>query len=120
MEKLQHFRHTILFGFNRGAKAAEAARNISPCLGTNAIGESTARKWFSPLKEDRFDISYYPRSGRPSGCDEDRLSTLIHNDPDCHPRGPGLDSRLYPRNFSGSIGSGTGSTQPCEDNWVAT
>ena len=31
---------------------------------------------------------------------------------DCHPRGPGFDSRLYPRNFSGSIGSGTGSTQP--------
>ena len=29
-------------------------------------------------------------------------------------------SRLYPRNFSGSIGSGTGPTQPREDNWVAT
>ena len=39
---------------------------------------------------------------------------------DCHPRGPGFDSRLYPRNFSGSIVSGTGSTQPREDNWVAT
>ena len=24
----------------------------------------------------------------------------------------GFDSQLYPRNFSGSIGSGTGSTQP--------
>ena len=39
---------------------------------------------------------------------------------DCHPRGPGFDSRLYPRNFSGSLGSGMGSTQPREDNWVAT
>ena len=39
---------------------------------------------------------------------------------DCHPRGPGFDSWLYPGNFSGSIGSGTGSTQPREDNWVAT
>ena len=39
---------------------------------------------------------------------------------DCHPRGPGFDSQLYPRNFSGSRGSGTGSTQPREDNWVAT
>ena len=34
---------------------------------------------------------------------------------DCHPRGPGFDSRLYPRHFSGSIGSGTGSTQPREE-----
>ena len=29
-------------------------------------------------------------------------------------------TRLYTKNFSGSIGSGTGSTQPREDNWVAT
>ena len=39
---------------------------------------------------------------------------------DRHQRGPGFDSWLYPRNFSGSIGSGTGSSQPREDNWVAT
>ena len=32
----------------------------------------------------------------------------------------GFDYQLYPRNFSRSIGSGTGSTQPREDNWVAT
>ena len=30
---------------------------------------------------------------------------------DWYPRGPRIDSLLYPRNFSGSIGSGTGSTQ---------
>ena len=34
----------------------------------------------------------------------------------CHPRGPGFGTRLYSRNFSGSIGSGTGSTQPREDS----
>ena len=49
--------------------------------GDNAIGESTARKWFSLFKEDRFDISDTPQSGRPSGFDEDRLNTLIHNYP---------------------------------------
>ena len=38
---------------------------------------------------------------------------------DCHPRGAGFDSRLYPINFSGSTGSATGSTQPCEDHWLA-
>ena len=49
--------------------------------GDNAIGESTARKWFSHFKEDYFDISDTPHSGRPSGFDEDRLNTLIYNDP---------------------------------------
>ena len=47
----------------------------------NAIGNSTARKCFFNLKEDRFDINDTPRSGRPSEFGEDRLNTLIHNDP---------------------------------------
>ena len=50
----------------------------------------------------------------------DRQFGIVVSTSDCHPRGPGFDSRLYPRNFSGSIGSGTWSTQPREDNWIAT
>ena len=50
----------------------------------------------------------------------DHLFGIVVSTSDYHPRGPGFDSRLYPRNFSGSVGSGTGSTQPHEDNWVAT
>ena len=49
-------------------------------------------------------------------CVTDRLFGIVVSPSDCHPRGPGFDSRLYPRNFSGSIGS----AQPREDNWVAT
>ena len=81
MEKLEHFRHILLFEFNRGAKAAGASREICAVYGDNAIGESTARKWFSCFKEDRFDISDTTRSGRPSGFDRGRLNTLIHDDP---------------------------------------
>ena len=51
--------------------------------------------------------------------DNDHLFGIVVSMSDCHPRGPGFDSWLYPRNFSGSIGSGTWSTQPREDNWVA-
>ena len=49
----------------------------------------------------------------------DNLFGIVVSTSDYRPRGPGFDSRLYPRNFSGSIGSGTGTTQPHEDNWVA-
>ena len=48
----------------------------------------------------------------------DHLFGIVVCTSDCHPRGSGFDSRLYSRNFSRSIGSGTGSTQPPEDNWV--
>ena len=46
----------------------------------------------------------------------DHLFAIVVSMSDCHPRGPGFDSLLYPRNFSRSIESGTGSTQPCGDN----
>ena len=55
VEKLKHFWHILLFEFSRGA--AEAARKIYAVYGDNAIGESTARKWFSCFEEDHFDIS---------------------------------------------------------------
>ena len=44
------------------------------------------------------------------------LFGIVVSTSDCHTRSPGFDYRLYPRNFSGSMGSGTGSTLPCEDN----
>ena len=62
-------------------KAAEAARNICAIYGDNVMEESMVRNWFSRIKEARFDISDTPCSGRPSVFEEDRLNTLIHNDP---------------------------------------
>ena len=50
------WRHILLFGFNRGAKAAEAARNICAVYGDNAIGERTARKWFSQFADNRLSL----------------------------------------------------------------
>ena len=81
MEKLKFFRHIFLYNFNRGAEAAEADRNNCGVYGDNVIGESTARKCLSRFKDDRFDISDIPRLGRLSELDEDRLNTVIHNDP---------------------------------------
>ena len=83
MEKLEHFRHILLFEFNREAKAAVAARNICAACGYNAIRERdrTARKWFSRFKKDHSHIRDTPRSGELTGFDEDSLNTLIHNDP---------------------------------------
>ena len=49
----------------------------------------------------------------------DHLFGIVVSMFDCHPRGPEFDSWLYSRNFSRSIGSGSGSTQPHEANWVA-
>ena len=73
--------YSSLLSSMEGEKAAEAATNICAVYRDNAIEESTAIKCFSRFKENRFDISNTPRSGRTSEFDEDRLNTLIHNDP---------------------------------------
>ena len=81
VEELEHFWHILLFKFNRGAIAAETARNICAVYWDNSIIESMARKGFSHFKEDRFGFSDTLRPRRPSGFDKDRLNTLIHSDP---------------------------------------
>lgn len=81
VEEKEHFRHLLLFQFNRKVSAAEAARNIREVYGEDAMGESTARKWFSRFKEGCFDLNDASRSGRTSDFDEERLNALIHDNP---------------------------------------
>ena len=57
VEKLEHFRHILLFEFNRGAKAAEAARSICAVFEDNVIDENTARK----CDEEKFILRRTPR-----------------------------------------------------------
>jgi hypothetical protein len=63
VEKNEHFRHLLLYEFNRGSNAAEAARNICAVYGDDSIAETTAQKSFARFKQGNFDMSDTPRSG---------------------------------------------------------
>ena len=54
---------------------------FAPCMGIMPSKRLRQVNVFFRFKEYRFEISDTPRSGRPSWFDEDRLNTLIHNDP---------------------------------------
>jgi hypothetical protein len=47
VEKNEHFRHLLLYEFNRGSEAAEAARNIYAVYREDSIAERRAQKWFA-------------------------------------------------------------------------
>ena len=79
-DKNHHFRHLLLFAFNRGQKAAEAAREICSVYGEGVIGESTAQKWFARFKKGDFEVKDLPRSGRPPEFDVERLAVLLKED----------------------------------------
>jgi hypothetical protein len=65
VEKNEHLRHLLLYEFNRGSKAAEAARNVCAVYGEDSITETTAQKWFARFKHGNFDMSDNPRLERP-------------------------------------------------------
>jgi hypothetical protein len=44
VEKNEHFRHLVLYEFNLGSKATEAARNICAVYGEDSMAERTAQK----------------------------------------------------------------------------
>jgi hypothetical protein len=64
VEKNEHFRHLLVYEFNRGSKAAEAARNICAVYGEDSIAERTAQKWFAHCKQCNFDMSDTPLLAR--------------------------------------------------------
>lgn len=80
VDKNEHFRHHLLFAYNRGAKAADAARELCAVYGEGAIADRTARDWFAKFKIGNFDLKDAPRSGRPNEFDEERLNKLLHED----------------------------------------
>uniref|UniRef100_A0A0N5BH76 HTH_48 domain-containing protein n=1 Tax=Strongyloides papillosus TaxID=174720 RepID=A0A0N5BH76_STREA len=80
VDKKQHFRHLLLFAFNRGQRVAEAVREICSVYGEDAIGWSTAKDWYRKFRNGNFDLQDSPRTGRPSSFDEERLTDLLRED----------------------------------------
>ena len=80
VEKNEHFRHHLLFAFNRDAKAFEAHREICAVYEDEAITERTAQNWFTKFKNGNFDLKDSARSGRPIKLNEDRLNLLLQEE----------------------------------------
>jgi histone-lysine N-methyltransferase SETMAR len=80
VDKNEHLRHLLLAEFNRGSKAAQAARNICEIYGDGFIPERTAQFWFARFKEGNFSLNDAPRSGRPIEIDDEELEAILQED----------------------------------------
>ena len=49
-----HIRHCILYGFKKGSKASQAARNIRSVYKNEAPSIRTCQRWFKQFKSGNF------------------------------------------------------------------
>jgi len=81
VEKNEHYRHILLFSFNKGCKTVKAAQDICTVYGDGAITERTPQKWFSRFRGGNFNLSDMEHTGRPVLFDEEHLNKLLWEDP---------------------------------------
>jgi len=76
-----HFRHCMLFLFNQGKNATEAATAICSAYGENAVTPRVCQKWFSRFREGNFDLEDRKRAGRPRELDCEYLEEVVGENP---------------------------------------
>jgi len=84
--KQQHFRHCLLFLFDKNnlITGSAASAELRSVYGEEAPKETMYRKWMSRFRngsKDLNDLDDEERSGRPVEFDEDRLQEVIEEDP---------------------------------------
>lgn len=80
-EQKTHTRHCMLYEFDRGSTATDAARNIIATYGEKTVDSSTCRRWFSKFRSEGASLIDKYRSGRPVEFDEERLQSLLDENP---------------------------------------
>ncbi|CAK9806173.1 Mariner Mos1 transposase [Anthophora plagiata] len=78
-ENKEHFRHIMLFYFRKGKNALQTREKICAVYGTDAVDDSTCRKWFRKFKQGNFNLKDALHVGRPVTTNIDQMKTLIDN-----------------------------------------
>ena len=75
--------HTILHTlYEKGDKAAEAARKVNDVMGADVISPRQAQKWFKQFREGRRSGKRKSGSGRPPPLDKRALAQRQRRHPD--------------------------------------
>lgn len=75
-----HFRHILLFFYQKGVKATDAQREICSVYGDSAISPDTCQRWFARFRSGNMNLEDATRSGRPSTTDDDQILAAIEVD----------------------------------------
>ncbi len=69
-----HFRHCLLYEYQRGSFAAAATRNICDTVAKGIVSLNTAKLWFSRFLYGDYTLKNKPKSGRPTSINLDSIT----------------------------------------------
>lgn len=76
-DRNQHFRHILLFYYEKGKNAVQARRKLCEVYGEDVLTERQCQKWFAKFRSGNFDLKDAPRPGRPLEADVDQIKSLV-------------------------------------------
>ena len=77
----RHLREVLIFCFKWKKTAAEVHRMLVEVYSNSAPSDKTCREWFRRFKSDDFDVEDKERSGRPRAFENEKLQTLVDENP---------------------------------------
>lgn len=76
----EKIRYILQFFFDKGQKAAQAAKELNEVYGPNTVPDRTAQYWFNRFRSGNFDVKDAPRDGRPVATDVEKIQAVIAED----------------------------------------
>ena len=73
----QHFRHILLFYYEKGKNAVQARRKLCDVYGEDVLTERQYQKWFAKFRSGNFDLKDAPRPRRLLEADLDQIKSLV-------------------------------------------
>ena len=79
-EQDAHFRHILLYYFQKDKNASQARKKSCAVYGNEALKERQCKNWFAKFRSANFSLKNDQRSGRPVEVDETRIKAIIDSD----------------------------------------
>jgi len=76
-----HFRHSLLFLYQKGFKAADAHRELLPVFGEETPSDRQCRNWYQRFESKNYSLEDEPCTGRPPSLENSVLLAAVRDNP---------------------------------------